>query len=35
MKQTTDRPEWNYDDAMLNVVAVFRLDVDKMSCKAK
>ena len=35
MKQTTARPEWSYDDAMLNGVAVFRLDVDKMSCKAK
>ena len=35
MKQTTARPEWEYSDAMLNGVAVFRLDVDKMSCKAK
>ena len=35
MKQTTARPEWSYGDAMLNGVAVFRLDVEKMSCKAK
>ena len=35
MKQTTARPEWSYEDAMLNGVAVFRLDVEKMSCKAK
>ena len=35
MKQTTARPEWSYDDAMLGGVAVFRLDVEKMSCKAK
>ena len=35
MKQTTSRHEWNYDDEMLNGVAVFRLDVEKLSCKAK
>jgi len=35
MKQTTSRYEWNYDDEMLNGVAVFRLDVEKLSCKAK
>ena len=35
MKQTTARPDWSYGDAMLNGVAVFRLDVEKMSCKAK
>ena len=35
MKQTTDRAGWSYNDAMLNGVAVFRLDVEKMSCKAK
>ncbi|MGN0179759.1 MAG: pyridoxamine 5'-phosphate oxidase family protein [Monoglobaceae bacterium] len=33
MKQTTQRTEWSYDDKMLNAVAVFRLDVYKMSCK--
>ena len=35
MKQTTNKTEWEYSDAMLNGVAVFRLDVKKMSCKAK
>ena len=35
MKQTTERAGWSYNDAMLNGVAVFRLDVEKMSCKAK
>ena len=35
MKQTTTRPEWSYEDAMLNGVAVFKLDVEKMSCKEK
>lgn len=35
MKQTTNKPVWEYKDEMLNGVAVFRLDVDKMSCKAK
>ena len=35
MKQTTNKTEWEYKDEMLNGVAVFRLDVEKMSCKAK
>ena len=35
MKQAANKPEWEYSDARLNGVAVFRLDVDKMSCKAK
>ena len=35
MKQTTHLSEWNYDDKMLEAVAVFRLDVHKLSCKAK
>ena len=35
MKQTTHHSEWNYDDKMLEAVAVFRLDVHKLSCKAK
>lgn len=35
MKQTTQRLEWSYDDKMLEAVAVFRLDVHKISCKAK
>ena len=35
MKQMTNKSEWEYRDKMLNGVAVFRLDVEKMSCKAK
>ena len=35
MKQTTNKPEWEYKDEILNGVAVFRLDVEKISCKAK
>lgn len=35
MKQTTKHANWNYQNGMLEAVAVFRLDVDKMSCKAK
>jgi nitroimidazol reductase NimA-like FMN-containing flavoprotein (pyridoxamine 5'-phosphate oxidase superfamily) len=35
MKQTTSRDEWYYSNEMLESVAVFRLVVDKLSCKAK
>lgn len=35
MKQTTSKAEWDYSNEMLETVAVFRLDVDIMSCKAK
>lgn len=35
MKQTTSRGEWHYCEEMLEAVAVFRLDVDKLTCKAK
>lgn len=35
MKQTTSKAEWDYSKEMLAAVAVFRLVVDKMSCKAK
>ena len=35
MKQTSRKNGWSYEDAMLEAVAVFRLDVDKISCKAK
>lgn len=35
MKQTTLKKQWNYSDEMLKAVAVFRLDVNKLSCKAK
>lgn len=35
MKQVSDRAEWSYDEAVLSRTAVFRLDVRKLSCKAK
>lgn len=35
MKQTTKKENWTYEDKMLEAVAIFRLDVDKLSCKAK
>ena len=35
MKQTTSKAEWDYSDEMLDAVAVFKLVVDKLSCKAK
>ena len=35
MKQTTQKSQWDYSDKMIEGVAIFRLDVDKMSCKAK
>ncbi len=34
MKQVTHKTEWNYSDEMISAVAVFRLDVVKISCKA-
>lgn len=35
MKQTTQQSEWNYSDEMIEAVAVFRLSVKEMTCKAK
>lgn len=35
MKQVTSKTEWDYTDKMLDAVAVFKLVVDKLSCKAK
>lgn len=35
MRQTTGRNNWDYDDAMLEEVAVFKLEVEKLSCKGK
>ena len=35
MKQASHKSGWSYSDAMLNAVTVFRLDADKLSCKAK
>ena len=35
MKQISGNKEWTYSEEMINAVAVFKLDVEKMSCKAK
>ncbi len=35
MRQTSHIPEWQYEEARLNAVAVFRLDVEQLSCKAR
>lgn len=35
MKQTTSKSGWHYNKEMLEAVAVLRLDVTKLSCKAK
>lgn len=35
MKQTTSKSEWDYADEILDAVAVFKLVVEKLSCKAK
>ena len=35
MRQVASKAEWDYSEEMLETVAVFRLDVDKISCKAK
>ena len=35
MKQATGKSDWQYSKEMLNATAVYRLDVDKLSCKAK
>ena len=35
MGQLTGQPTWEYDSKMIDGVAVFRLEVNKLSCKAK
>ena len=35
MRQIAKKKEWDYDEKMLEAVAVFRLDVEKLTCKAK
>ena len=35
MKQTTGRQEWQFDEKMLEATAVFALEAEKLSCKAK
>ena len=33
MEHTTKKGVWSFDDKMLNAVAVFKLEVEKLSCK--
>ena len=33
MEHNTGKREWNFDEKMVNAVAVFKLEVTKMSCK--
>ena len=35
MKQISQQTDWSYDDKMLEAVAVYKLDVTKIACKAK
>lgn len=35
MKQLTQKSSWSYSEEAMNAVAVFKLEVDKISCKAK
>lgn len=35
MRQAAGKTEWEYDDRLLEKTAVFRLEAEKMSCKAK
>ncbi len=35
MKQCTNKSDWTYQDKMLEAVAVYKLCVEKISCKAK
>ena len=35
MQQISRQSQWSYSDKMLEAVAVFRLDVQKLSCKCK
>ena len=35
MKQSTGKDSWNYENKMIDGVAVIKLEADKLSCKAK
>jgi nitroimidazol reductase NimA-like FMN-containing flavoprotein (pyridoxamine 5'-phosphate oxidase superfamily) len=35
MRQTSGNAEWQYSEEMMNAVAVYNVDVNKISCKAK
>lgn len=35
MRQTSGKAEWHYSEEMVNAVAVYKVDVNEISCKAK
>ena len=35
MRQTSGKAEWQYSEEMMNAVAVYKVDVNQISCKAK
>ena len=35
MKQISDKSEWSFDVSTVKATAVFRIDVEKLSCKAR
>ena len=35
MRQTSGKTEWQYSEEMMNAVAVYKVDVNEISCKAK
>lgn len=35
MRQVTQQSEWDYREEMMKAAAVFRLDIEKISCKGK
>ena len=35
MKQTSGKTEWQYSEEMVNAAAVYKVDVNEISCKAK
>lgn len=35
MNHISEKTEWSYSKEMVDAVAVFRLEVEKLSCKAK
>jgi hypothetical protein len=35
MRQTSGKAEWQYSEEMMNAVAVYKVDVNEISCKAK
>ena len=35
MKQASGKTEWQYSEEMMNAVAIYKVDVNEISCKAK